>query len=150
MRDTITTAFKDAMKAQDKRRISTLRLVQAALKDRDIDARGHGKERISDEEILGLLQKMIKQRQESAAIYEGAGRIDLATQEKEEIEIIASFLPKQLTDAEVAEAVRAAIAATGAAGLRDMGKVMAELKARHAGRMDFAKASPAVKAALGG
>lgn len=150
MRETITKAFKEAMKAQDKRRISTLRLMQAALKDRDIEARGQGKEKITDEEILGLLQKMIKQRQESAAIYEGAGRLDLATQEREEIAIITSFLPKQMSDLEVSAAITAAVAATAASGLRDMGKVMAELKARHAGQMDFAKASPMVKAALGG
>jgi uncharacterized protein YqeY len=149
MRETITNAFKEAMKAQDKRRISTLRLVQAALKDRDIEARGHGKEKISDEDILGLLQKMIKQRQESAAIYEGAGRLDLATQEREEIEIITSFLPRQMSNDEVLAAIKAAIVKTGASGLRDMGKVMAELKAQHAGQMDFAKASPMVKAALG-
>lgn len=150
MRDTLTTAFKEAMKAQDKRRISTLRLIQAALKDRDIDARGHGKERISDEEILALLQKMIKQREESAAIYEKAQRLDLSTQEREEIEIIAGFLPKQMSEDETRAAIAEAITASGATGLRDMGKVMAELKAKFAGRMDFGKASPMVKSALGG
>ena len=148
LRDTLDTAFKTAMKAQDKRAIATLRLITAAIKDRDIEARGAGKERITEDELLGLLQKMIKQRQESAAIYRDAGRDDLYRQETEEIEIISGFLPKQLSDDEAVAAIKAAIAATGAQGLRDMGKVMAELKATHAGRMDFAKASALVKDAL--
>jgi uncharacterized protein YqeY len=150
LRDEITSSLKTAMKAGDKRRISTLRLVNAAIKDRDIEARGAGKGPLTDEELHGLLQKMIKQRQESLAIYEQAGRAELAAQEREEIEIIAGYLPKQLTEAEAAEAVAAAIRETGAAGIKDMGKVMAALKARHAGRMDFAKAGPVVKAKLSG
>lgn len=149
MRETLSAALKDAMKAQDKRRLSTLRLVTAALKDRDIEARGQGRERISDDEILALLQKMIKQRQESATIYDQGGRQDLAAAEREEIDIIQGYLPKQLTEEEAKAAIADVIAATGATGLRDMGKVMAELKARHTGSMDFAKASPMVKAALG-
>jgi hypothetical protein len=149
MRETLSAALKDAMKAQDKRRLSTLRLVTAALKDRDIEARGQGRERITDDEILGLLQKMIKQRQESAAIYDQGGRPELAEAEREEIAIIQGYLPKQLSEDETKAAIAAVIAATGAGGLRDMGKVMAELKARHSGEMDFAKASPLVKAALG-
>jgi uncharacterized protein YqeY len=149
MRETLSAALKDAMKAQDKRRLSTLRLVTAALKDRDIEARGQGRERISDDEILALLQKMIKQRQESSTIYEQGGRQDLAAVEREEIDVIQAYLPKQLSEDETKAAIAAVIEATGAAGLRDMGKVMAELKARHTGSMDFAKASPWVKAALG-
>ena len=148
MRDIIDQAFKAAMKAQDKRRVSTLRLINAAIKDRDIEARGAGKERITDDELLGLLQKMIKQRQESAAIYDKAGRADLFQQETEEIDIIAGFLPKQLDEAETIAAIDAAIASTGAQGLRDMGKAMAELRAAHAGRMDFAKASALLKERL--
>jgi uncharacterized protein len=148
MRDIIDQAFKAAMKAQDKRRVSTLRLINAAIKDRDIEARGAGKERITDDELLGLLQKMIKQRQESAAIYDKAGRADLYQQETEEIEIISGFLPKQLDEAETIAAIDAAIASTGAVGLRDMGKAMAELRATYAGRMDFAKASALLKERL--
>jgi uncharacterized protein len=149
MRERFTESLKDAMRAGDKRRVSTLRLITAALKDRDIEARGAGREPISDEDILGLLQKMIKQRQESLTIYQSAGRTDLADQEAEEISIIAAFLPRQMDAAAVDEAISSAIAATGASGMRDMGKVMAHLKEHHAGRMDFAKASAAIKARLG-
>ncbi len=148
MRDIINEAFKAAMKAQDKRKVSTLRLIMAALKDRDIEARGAGKEKITDDELLGLMQKMIKQRQESAEIYQKAGRDDLYTQETEEIVIISSFLPKQMDDAEIAAVVAEAISTTGAAGLRDMGKVMAHLKAGYAGQMDFGKVSALLKEKL--
>ncbi|WP_406854426.1 GatB/YqeY domain-containing protein [Alsobacter sp. KACC 23698] len=150
MREDFTTSLKEAMKAGDKRRISTVRLITAALKDRDIEARGAGKDPLSDDEILGLLQKMIKQRQESLKIYQDNGRPELAEQESEEIAIISSFLPKQMDEAEVSAAIDAAIAQTGAAGLRDMGKVMAALKERYAGQMDFGKASAAIKAKLQG
>lgn len=150
MREQFTTALKDAMKAGDKRRISTVRLITAALKDRDIEARTAGKEPLGDEEILGLLQKMIKQRQESLKIYQDNARPELAEQESEEIAIIMSFMPKQMDDAEVSAAIDGAIADTGAAGLRDMGKVMAALKERYAGKMDFGKASAAIKAKLQG
>lgn len=150
MREQFTTALKDAMKAGDKRRISTIRLITAALKDRDIEARGAGKEQLGEDEILGLLQKMIKQRQESLKIYQDAGRAELAEQEQGEIEVITSFLPQQMDEAEVSAAIDAAVAETGAAGLRDMGKVMAALKERYAGRMDFGKASAAIKAKLQG
>lgn len=150
LRDTFMNDLKEAMKAGDKRRISTIRLIQAALKDRDIEARGLGKEKISEDDILGLLQKMTKQRQDSAKIYAEGNRPDLVQQEEEEIAIIAGFLPKQMSEAETAAAIGAVVADIGAAGLKDMGKVMAELKARFAGQMDFAKASPLVKAALGG
>lgn len=150
LRDAFTEELKTAMKTGDKRRLGTIRLIQAALKDRDIEARGHGKERVSDEDILALLQKMVKQRQESAKLYAQGGRADLVQQEEEEIVIISSFLPKQMSEDEVKVAVQAAITTVGAAGLKDMGKVIAELKGQYTGRMDFAKASGAVKAALGG
>jgi len=150
LRDDINNALKRAMKAGDKRRVSTLRLVNSAVKNADIEARGHGKGPLSDEELLSLLQKMIKQRQESIELYEKGGRAELAAQEREEIEIIASYLPQQMSEAEIRAAVEAAVAETGAAGLKDMGKVMAALKARHSGKMDFAKASGLVKARLAG
>ena len=148
LRESFTELMKEAMKAGDKRRTGTLRMITAALKDRDIEARGQGKAPLSDDEILGLLQKMVKQRQESLSIYEQAGRTELATQEREEIEIIMGFMPKQMDEAEVAAAIKAVIAETGAASVKDMGKVMAVMKDRYAGQLDFAKASGAVKAAL--
>jgi uncharacterized protein len=150
MRETITAALQAATKAQDKRRTSTLRLVLAAIKDRDIAARTAGNGEATDAELLELFAKMIKQREESEKIYADAGRAELAKQESEEIAIIREFLPKQLSDKEMQDATAAAIAKTGAASVKDMGKVMAELKARHAGQMDFAKASAAVKAKLSG
>jgi uncharacterized protein YqeY len=148
MREAITAALKDATKAQDKRRISTLRLVSAAIKDRDIAARTAGKTQATDAELLELFAKMIKQREESQKIYADAGRAELAKQEGEEIEIIREFLPTQLSDKEMEKAITAAITESGAAGVKDMGKVMAALKARYAGQMDFAKASAAVKSKL--
>ena len=150
LRESFTELMKEAMKAGDKRRTGTLRMITAALKDRDIEARGQGKAPLSDDEILGLLQKMVKQRQESLSIYEQAGRTELATQEREEIEIIMGFMPKQMDEADVAAAIKAVIAETGAASVKDMGKVMAVMKDRYAGQLDFAKASGAVKAALSG
>jgi uncharacterized protein len=145
MRERFTQDLKDAMKAGDKRKLSTVRLVQAALKDKDIEARGAGRGQAGDDEILGLLQKMIKQRQESASIYEQAGRAELAQQEREEADIIASYLPKQLDEAQTREAVSAAIAESGAASIKDMGKVIGALRGKYAGQMDFAKASALVK-----
>jgi uncharacterized protein len=147
MREQFNSALKTAMKAGDKRRVETLRLVNAAIKDRDIEARGQGKT-VSDADILALLQKMVKSREESRDIYLKAGRNELATQEAEEIAIIQDYLPQQMGEAEVAAAVDAAIAETGAASIKDMGKVVAALKARYAGQMDFSKASAAVKAKL--
>ena len=147
MREDFNTQLKAAMKAGDKRRVETLRMVNAALKDKDIEARGQGKS-VSDDEILGLLQKLVKSRQESAEIYEKAGRMDLATQEREEIGIIQGFLPQAMSPAEVDAAITAAIAETGAASIKDMGKVIGALKGKYAGRMDFATASAAVKAKL--
>lgn len=149
MRDAISEGYKTALNAGDKRRTATLRAVNAAIKDKDIDARGQGKGPLSDEDVLVLLQKMVKQREESLGIYEKAGREDLAVVEREEIAILGEFLPKGLSDAEVDEAIRAAIAKTGAAGAKDMGKVIASLKADYPGRIDFGKASGRVKAALG-
>jgi uncharacterized protein YqeY len=149
MRETITAAVQAATKARDVRRVSTLRLVSAAIKDRDIAARTAGKERASDAELLDLLAKMIKQREESQKIYAEAGRSELAALEGEEVAIIREFLPKQLSDEDMAKAIAEAIAATGAASVKDMGKVMAALKGRYAGQMDFSKASAAVKAKLG-
>ncbi len=149
MRERLMSELKTAMKAGEKRRVDTIRMVNAALKDRDIEARGQGKT-LSDEEVLSLLQKLIKSRQESAEIYEKAGRNELATQEREEIAIIQSFLPQPLSEGEVETAIVAAIAETGATSIKDMGKVVGALKAKYAGRMDIGKASVKVKAKLGG
>ena len=149
MRERLTTMMKDSMKAGDKRRLATVRMIQAAIKDKDIEARGAGKT-VSDDDILALMQKMVKSRQESADIYAKAGRPELETQEREEIAIITEFLPIQMSDDEAKAAIEAAIAETGAASMKDMGKVVAALKAKYTGQMDFAKASGLVKAALGG
>ena len=149
MRETITAALKLATKAQDKRRLSTLRLVSAAIKDRDIAARTAGKGEATDAELLELFAKMIKQREESEKIYRDAGRAELAQQEAEEIAIIREFLPKQLSEADTQKAIAEAIAEAGATSIKDMGKVMAALKTRYAGQIDFAKASALVKAELG-
>ena len=145
LRERFTTEMKEAMKAGDKSRLGAIRLIQAALKDKDIEARGNGKEPLSDEEILALLQKMVKQRQESIAMYEQGGRTELAQQEKDEVAVISSYLPQQMDEAETKAAIEAAIAETGAASMKDMGKVVAALRAKYAGRMDFAKASGLVK-----
>lgn len=150
MREQFTAALKEAMKAGDKARLSAVRLVQAAIKDKDIEARGAGRTQATDDEILALLQKMIKQRQESAAIYRENSRPELAETEEGEIAVISSFLPRQLDEAETKAAIAAAITETGAAGMKDMGRVIAHLKERFAGQMDFGKASGLVKAALSG
>jgi uncharacterized protein len=150
LRDDINNALKDAMKSGDKLRVSTLRLVNSALKNADIDARGQGKAALVDDDVLSLLQKMIKQRQESVELYEKGGRAELAAQERDEIAIIAAYLPKQMSEAEVKAAIAAVVKDVGAAGMKDMGKVMAALKERYAGKMDFGKASPIVKAELAG
>ena len=148
LRDQINDALKDAMKAKDQRRISTLRLVNAALKNADIEARGQGKEGLGDEAILGLLQKMIKQRQEAIDLYEKGGRAELAQQEREEADIIASYLPKQMSEIEMKAAIEAAIKETGAASMKDMGKVIGSLRTKYAGQMDFSRASGLVKERL--
>ncbi|MEZ5890532.1 MAG: GatB/YqeY domain-containing protein [Xanthobacteraceae bacterium] len=148
LRDDINNALKQAMKAHDERRVSTLRMINSGLKNADIEARGQGKGPLSDEELLGLLQKMIKQRNESVELYEKGNRPELAAQEREEIAIISAYLPKQMSDAEALAAITAVIKDVGAASMKDMGKVMAALKERHAGQMDFAKASGTVKGLL--
>ncbi|MBZ6078125.1 GatB/YqeY domain-containing protein [Microvirga puerhi] len=148
LRERFTADMKEALKAGDKPRLGAVRLIQAALKDKDIEARGAGKGPATDEEILALLQKMIKQRQESIAMYEQGGRAELAQQERAEVEVISSYLPKQMDDAEVKAAIEAAIAETGAASMKDMGKVVGILRGKYAGRMDFAKASGLVKEML--
>lgn len=150
LRDQLATQLKEAMKAKDSERLSTVRLIQAAIKDRDIANRGTGKEQASEDEILQILAKMVKQRDESAKIYEENSRPELAAKERAEIAVIQDFMPKQLSDGEVRANISAIIAETGAAGVKDMGKVMAALKERYAGQMDFAKASATVKELLNG
>ncbi len=148
LRDQINNALKDAMKSGDKLKLSTLRLVNAAIKNADIEARGGGKEPLDDAAVLSLLQKLIKQRQESAVLYEKGGRGELAANELAEIKVIEGFLPQQMSDAEVEAAIKAAVAETGAASVKDMSKVIAVLRGKYAGQMDFGKASGLVKAAL--
>ncbi|HSF94235.1 MAG TPA: GatB/YqeY domain-containing protein [Thermohalobaculum sp.] len=150
MRDRINSALKDAMLAKDKLRTSTLRLMLAAIKDRDIALRGEeGGGGLDEAGIMALLAKMVKQREESAATYETAGRMELAEGERAEIAVIKDFLPRPMSEAEVTAAVKAAIAETGAESIRDMGKVMAALKAQYTGRMDFGAVGGRVKATLG-
>lgn len=148
MRQRFTEEMKQAMKDGDKQKLATIRLIMAALKDKDIEARGAGRGPASDDEVLALLQKMIKQRLESAEIYEKAGRAELAEQEKGEVAIIEAYLPAQMDDAAVKAAIVAAVAETGASGVKEMGKVIGVLKAKYSGQMDFAKASAAVKELL--
>lgn len=150
LRDKFSAALKEAMFAKDARRVGTLRLILAALKDKDIEARGLGREATSDEEILALLQKMIKQRNDSIEAFDKAGRTELSAQEREEKVIIESYLPAQMSADDVRAAVSAAVAATGASSVKDMGKVMAELKTKFAGKMDFSKANAVVKEMLTG
>jgi uncharacterized protein YqeY len=147
LRDDINNALKEAMKAKDERKISTLRLINSTFKNADIEARGSGKT-LSDADLLSVLQKMIKQRQESKELYEKGGRPELAQQEAEEIAIIQSYLPRQMSDAEMGAAIDAAIEETGAAGMKDMGKVIGVLRGKYAGQMDFGKASGMVKGKL--
>jgi uncharacterized protein YqeY len=150
MQEELSEALKAAVKSQDKIRISTLRLMTAAIKDRDIAARtADNRDGVSSDEILQILAKMVKQRQEAATTYEEAGRLELAEQERAEIVVIEEFLPAQLGDEDIAAAVNEAIAETGAASLKDMGKVMGVLKGKYAGQMDFGKAGGLVKKQLG-
>lgn len=149
MRERIADEVKNAMKARDVARLPTLRLIQSAIKDRDIANRGVGKEAASDDDILQILAKMVKQREESAKAFEDGGRPELAAKEREEIAILRDFQPAQMDDAGVVAAAREAIAATGAASPKDMGKVMAVLKEKYTGQMDFSKASATVKGLLG-
>lgn len=150
LRDRFGDDLKTAMKAGEKGRVGAIRLIQAALKERDIEARGAGKDPLDDGEILAVLQKMLKQRQESIAIYDQNNRPELAEAERAEAAVISGYMPQPLSDAEVAAAIDAAVASTGAASMKDMGKVVAALRAGYAGRMDFGKASGLVKARLSG
>ncbi len=150
LRARVSDALKDAMKAKDAVRLSTLRLINAAIKDRDIALRGDGREAgVGDDEVLQILGKMVKQRQESARAYEEGGRLELAEKERSEIVVIEDFLPKQLSDDEVAAAIDKAVKTTGAESIRDMGKVMGELKGKYTGQMDFSQVGPMVKGRLG-
>jgi uncharacterized protein YqeY len=150
MRERINTALKEAMLAKDKLRISTIRLMMAAIKDRDIALRSEdGASGLDDPGIMALLAKMVKQRDESATTYETAGRMELAETERAEIAVIKDFLPKPLSADQVDAAIKKAMAETGASSIRDMGKVMGALKAKYAGQMDFGAAGGRVKAALG-
>ena len=150
LRDEINTAMKQAMRDRAAARLSTLRLITAAIKDRDIAARAEGEDRtgVDDGEILSILAKMVKQRQESARTYEEGGRLDLAEREISEIAVIEEFLPKQLSEEEVNAAIKATVAEVGASSIRDMGKVMGALKSQYTGQMDFGKVGPMVKDAL--
>ena len=149
LRDKFKDQLKDAMKSRNERAVATLRLIQAALKDRDIAARGRGKmDGIDEPEILSMLQGMIKQRRESIEAFEKGGRNELAQQEREEIAIIETFLPKQMSDAEAQAAITALVAELGATSIKDMGRTMAALKERHSGTIDMTKASALVKQAL--
>lgn len=150
LRERFTGDLKEAMKAGEKGRVGAIRLIQAALKDKDIEARCAGKGEATADEILGVLQKMIKQRQESIAIYDANARPELADGERAEVAVISSYLPKQMSDEEVKAAIDNAIAESGATAVKDMGKVIGILRATYAGQMDFGKVSPMVKAALGG
>lgn len=150
LRDRINDGMKEAMKSQDKLRTSTLRLVNAAIKNADIEARTAGKQPLSDDEVMGLMQKLIKQRQESVELYTKGGRQELADQERQEIKIIQGFLPQQMSEAEAKAAIAEVIKQEGATGMKDMGKVMAALKSAYAGRMDFGNASGVVKGLLAG
>ena len=149
MRDAISNALTTAQKALDKRRVSTLRLMNAAIIDHDITLRGKGKDKASDEEVVDILSKMVKQREESAKLYKQGGRPELEAQELDEIAIIKEFLPAQLSEEETAEIVSGLITETGADSLRDMGKVMGLLKERYRGQIDMGKAGALIKAKLG-
>jgi uncharacterized protein YqeY len=150
LREKINTGLKTAMKSKDKPRLSTLRLINAAIKDREIALRGEGQDAgVTDADILAILGKMVKQRQESARTYEEGGRLELAEAEQAEIEIIEQFLPRQLSEHEVDAAIEKAIDATEASSIRDMGRVIGQLKTRYTGQMDFAVVGPKVKARLG-
>lgn len=150
LREAFADRLKTAMKARDQRTLSAVRLILAALKERDVAARGEGRpEGLDDPDIARLLQAMVKQRRESIALYEAGGRADLAERESDEIAVIKSFLPRQMSEDEIAAAAKAAIAATGAAGVRDMGRVMAALRERHAGVIDLGRAGAIVRQLLG-
>ena len=148
LRDNINNAVKDAMKARDERRLGTLRMMNAAIKNADIEARGQSKEPLNEADLMSLFQKMIKQRQESAELYEKGGRPELAAQEKSEIEIITSYLPQQMSDVEAGVAISSLLQELNVETMKDMGRAMAALKERFAGKMDFGKASGKIKELL--
>jgi uncharacterized protein YqeY len=148
LRDAINNAMKEAMKARDERRVSTLRMMNAAIKNADIEARGQGKEPLNEADLMSLFQKMIKQRQESAELYEKGGRAELAQQEKGEIEIISAYLPQQMSDVYAGAAISALLQEIKAETMKDMGRAMAALRERFAGKMDFGKASGKIKELL--
>ena len=150
LRERLQTSLKEAMKAKEAERLSTLRLINAAIKDREIAARGEGADvEVGEADILAIIGKMVKQRQESARAYEEGGRLELAEKELGEVRVIEEFLPRQLSATEVEAALTAAIAEAGASSIRDMGKVMAVLKGKYTGQMDFGAVGPMVKARLG-
>ena len=149
LRDRLSTSLKDAMRAKDATRLLTLRLINAAIKDRDIDARAEGNEAgVSDDALLAILSKMVKQRQESARAYEEGGRLELAEEELSEITIVEEFLPRQLSAEETVQAIADAVSESGASSIRDMGKVMGVLKVKYTGQLDFGKVGGVVKAQL--
>jgi uncharacterized protein YqeY len=148
LRPSIKDSLKDAMKSRDERRVSTLRLMNAAIQNADLEAGGHGKAPLNEAELLALFQKMIKQRQESAEIYDKGGRAELAAKERAEIDIIAGYLPKQMSDVEAGSAISAILQEINAESMKDMGRAMAALKERFAGTMDFSKASAKIKELL--
>ena len=148
LRDNINNAMKDAMKARDERRVSTLRMMNAAIKNADIEARGQGKEPLNEADLMSLFQKMIKKRQESADLYDKGARPELAAAERGEIEIITAYLPKQMSDAEAGSAISSLLQEINAETMKDMGRAMAALKERFAGKMDFGKASGKIKELL--
>lgn len=148
MRDELMTALKEAMKAKETARVSTIRMVQSAIKDLDIAARTKPDPTVTDGDIAQLLSKLVKQREESAKMYDEGGRPELSAKEREEIAIISEFMPKQLSEAEVIEIIKGIIAETGAASIKDMGKVMSALRERYPGQLDFGKASGQIKALL--
>ena len=148
LRDNINNAMKDAMKARDERRVSTLRMMNAAIKNADIEARGQGKEPLNEADLMSLFQKMIKQRQESADLYDKGARPELAAAERGEIEIITAYLPKQMSDAEAGSAISSLLQEINAETMKDMGRAMTALRERFAGRMDFGKASARIKELL--
>lgn len=148
LRDDLQKALKDAMLKHDTQTTGAVRLIIAGMKEKDVDARGRGLERASDADLLSMMQKMIKQRNESIKMYLDAKRQDLADKEMYEIKVIEQFLPKQMSDAEVDEAIKAIISTIGASSMKDMGKVMSELKSQYAGQLDFGKASAKIKGFL--
>ena len=149
LREDLQNELKNAMKNKDMATVSAVRLIIAGQKEKDVEARGKGQKEASDADLMSMMQTMIKQRKESVEIYENAGRPELAEKEKSEIAVIEKFLPKQMSDDEIVEAIKAIVAETGAESMKDMGKVMGGLRAKYAGQMDFGKASGLIKTILG-